>query len=127
MVGLVLPRSAVIAPGCIEEARELIEFLDSLGFTWDNGDDLIEYFESHWDGNDTCFDIYSGNKYVYCCDREYYEGGNFERDYPELFPDELRWFLCSVSDFISMCGAKESENHDFEIASDDDILKFLLV
>lgn len=116
------PRTAVIYPGCEEEARILMEFLADQGFEWDGDGDLIRGFESCWKGNDTCFDIETNRLSVCGCDKDYYIQ-SFREDYPELAPED-EFFLCSVNDFIVKCGGK-NRYPDFDVAEDSDIIDLL--
>lgn len=125
MEGCVFPRTAVIATGSRAAAELLIEFLKDNGFQWDGETPLSEGFENRWDyyKENTCFDINSDDKIVCHCSRTYYEE-EFENDYPELMPEDDRWFLCSVEEFIAMCNGMEPAP-EFEIADETELNSFL--
>lgn len=125
MEGCVFPRTAVIATGSRAAAEMLIEFLKDNGYQWDTHDSLSSGLESRWSDyrESTCFDIESTNKVVCHCSRTYYEE-EFEDDYPELMPDDDKWFLCSVDEFIAMCNGVVSAP-DFETADEAELSSFL--
>lgn len=119
------PRTAVIATGNRAAAELLIEFLKDNWYQWDTNDPLSSGFESIWSDyrDSTCFDIESTNKVVCHCSRTYYEE-EFENDYPELMPDDDKWFLCSVDEFIAMCNGVEPAP-EFEAADEAELSSFL--
>lgn len=125
MEGCVFPRTAVIATGSRAAAEMLIEFLKDNGYQWDTHDPLDSGLEPRWSDyrESTCFDIESTNKVVCHCSRTYYEE-EFENDYPELMPDDDKWFLCSVDEFIAMCNGVESAP-EFEAANEAELSSFL--
>ena len=125
MEGCVFPRTAVIATGSRAAAELLIEFLKDNGYQWDTNDPLSSGLESRWSDyrDSTCFDIESTNKVVCHCSRTYYEE-EFENDYPELMPDDDKWFLCSVDEFIAMCNGVEPAP-EFDTADESELSSFL--
>lgn len=127
MEGCVFPRTAVIATDSRAAAEMLIEFLKDNGYRWqwDDHDGLDSGLEMKWINycDNTCFDIESTNKLVCYCSRTYYEE-EFENDYPELMPDDDKWFLCSVDEFIAMCNGVEPAP-EFEAADESELSSFL--
>lgn len=125
MEGCVFPRTAVIEAGDKAAARLLLEFLKDGGFHWDGGASLTDELDTRWSDyrESTCFDIDLNHKVVCHCSRTYYEE-EFENDYPELMPDDDKWFLCSVDEFIAMCNGVEPAP-EFETADEAELSSFL--
>lgn len=125
MEGCVFPRTAVIEAGDKAAARLLLEFLKDGGFRWDGGASLTDELDDRWSEyqESTCFDIDLDLKVVCHCSRTYYEEA-FENDYPELMPEDDKWFLCSVNEFIAMCYGVEPAP-EFEIADEAELNSFL--
>lgn len=120
------PATAVIYPGSYEEAEVLREFLDEHGFKIEGTRKFTEEeLKDLWrHGDSMCFDIETGRRSVSSATVSYYRE-EFEEDYPELMPDDESFFLCSVNDFIVMCGGKD-RFPDFEGVDRDEIVSFLL-
>lgn len=117
------PRTAVIHAEDKEDAEILCQFLHENGYIFEGGGSLLEDCRWNYADGGTCYDIEEAKKFVNCCDKKYYEN-NFAEDYPQLFPDTPEWFLCSVNNFILMCGGTPKPPA-FEPAGINEISKFL--
>lgn len=113
------PHTAVICTPTEEDAKALFEIFVTYDF-YDNAngeEPFIEFSDMDWKNPDTCYDI--EDKGVYSADRHYYET-RFKTEYPDLVPEDPKWFLCTVQDFIAMC-EDEATKGEFDIAGEGDL------
>jgi len=118
------PYTAVIAAEDAEDAEILHQFLGENGFMWEeeSNENLLE--KQHWHDGGLCYDIDSDRRVVNYAPAEYYEN-EFEKDFPNLMPQNPKWFLCSVCDFITMVGGNYKVPCDLDVADDSEITAFL--
>lgn len=117
MNNLEFPHTAVICAPTEEDARELFDLFAANDFRIvGENTPIVDGGNTRWINNKeaTCYDI--EGKAVCWANREYYET-RFGDEFPRLIPDDPKWFLCTVQDFIDMCGGKII-NAEFDIAEE---------
>ena len=118
------PHTAVICAATKEDMENLCDFfIAHKFFEADTGEPFKEYSDMDWNiyYGETCYDI--EGKAVNWSDTNYYEK-RFPKEYPELMPEDPKWYLCSVQDFIAMCNGVPI-NAEFDVADDGDLESML--
>lgn len=107
-----LPNRALIVCDTIDEAEDLLGFLDEQGAYWGSEDyqDLcINHLERSFSAyrreseKRLCYILEDGHRVGYCYEN-WFRYGKYRTNYENL--DDPSWNYISVSDFISKCGGE---------------------